>query len=165
MSTQKHFSVKAAGGPSYNVIGDVITVKVTAQETNGAYLIVEVVSQPGGGPSFLHTHEPQETFHVVEGVFEVYGQDENGEKYAIRAEVGDTVHVPANTPHGFKNVGDTPGKMILTYEPAESMLNFFQEIGIPMKDRSTPPDMSEPQDNERIMAILRKYLGLVEMPG
>jgi len=163
--TKKHFARKAADGPSYYVIGDVITVKITAQETDSAYLIVEVVSQPDGGPSFLHTHEPQETFHVVEGVFEVYGQDENGTKYAIRAEVGDTVHVPGNTPHGFRNVGDKPGKMILTYHPAAPMLNFFREIGIPMSDRHTLPDLSRAQDAERTMTILKKYLGLVEMPG
>lgn len=164
-SNTHHFSMKAADGPSYYVIGDVITVKVSPQETDNAYLIVEVVSQPGGGPSFLHTHEPQETFYVAEGVFEVYGQDEHGQKYAIRAEAGDTVHVPANVPHGFKNVGREVGRMILTYEPAQPMLNFFQEIGIPMTNRSTLPDLGDELDTSRIMTVLEKYLGLIEMPG
>jgi quercetin dioxygenase-like cupin family protein len=163
--SSRHFSIRAADGPSYYVIGDVITVKVTAQETNSAYLMVEVVSQPGGGPWFLHTHEPQETFTVLEGVFEVYGQGESGEKYAIRAEVGDSVHVPGNVPHGFKNVGDQPGRMILTYQPAETMLEFFQEIGIPMTDRHTLPDLDDGLDMDKIMQVLQKYLGLVEMPG
>lgn len=162
--SNQHFSIDAADGRSYFVIGDVITFKVTGQETGNAYLIVEVISQPEGGPWFLHTHEPQETFYVVDGVFEVYGQDEQGEKYAIRAEVGDTVHVSAGTPHGFKNVGDTEGKMILTYHPAEPMLNFFREVGIPMSNRTTLPDMSNAPDNNQIMAIMQKYMTLVEMP-
>jgi len=161
----KHFSVKAANGASYFVIGDIITFKITGEETNGAYFAVEVVSQPGGGPSFLHTHEPQETFYVLDGVFEVYGQDENGRKYAIRATEGDTVQVPGNVPHGFKNVGDGVGRMLLIYEPADPMRRFFQEIGIPMPDRTTAPDMSELPPPDEILPILRKYMTLVEMPG
>lgn len=160
----QHFSIQASDGRSYFVIGDVITFKVTGEETNEAYLIVEVVCQPGGGPWFLHRHEPQETFHVVEGVFEVYGQDNKGEKYAIRLEVGDTVHVPGNMPHGFKNVGDTSGKMILTYHPAAPMLKFFQEVGLPMVDRTTLPDMSLMPNNDEIMAILLRHMTLVEVP-
>lgn len=161
----KHLTVLAADRESYFVIGDVITVKITGDDTQGSYLIVEVVSPPGGGPSFLHTHEPQETFQVLEGVFEVYGQDERGEKYAIRAEAGDVVHVPGNTPHGFKNVGDTSGRMILTYEPADVMLRFFQEIGLPMQDRHTPPEQPDHRDPATILAILKKYMQVIEMPG
>ena len=161
---EKHYSNKAADGASYFVIGDVITFKITAEETNGAYFAVEVTSQPGGGPWFLHTHEPQETFYVLEGTFEVYGQDENGDKYAICAAVGDTVQVPGNVPHGFKNVGDGLGRMLLIYEPAEPMLRFFQEIGIPMPDRTTVPDMSLLPAPDEILAILRKHMTLVESP-
>ncbi len=122
----KHLSVPSAEGTTYFVIGDIITVRVSGEDTHGGYLMVEAVSQPGGGAWFLHTHEPQETFYILEGTFEIYGQDDNGEKYAIRAEVGDTVHVPANTPHGFKHVSGGIGRMILTYEPAEPMLDFFK---------------------------------------
>jgi quercetin dioxygenase-like cupin family protein len=161
----QHFSIKASDGASYFVIGDIITFKLTSEETNGSYFAVEVVCQPGGGPWFLHTHEPQETFYVLEGIFEVYGQDENGQKYAIRSVAGDTVQVPANVPHGFKNVGSEAGRMLLIYEPAEPMRRFFQEIGIPMPDRTTAPDMSELPPNDKILEILRKYMTLVEVPG
>lgn len=161
----RHLTVQAADKTSYFVIGDVITVKLTPEDTKGAYFIVEVTSQPGGGPSFLHTHEPQETFYVLEGSFEVYGQDEKGEKYAIRAEGGDIVHVPGKVPHGFKNVGNSVGRMLLTYEPAEPMYNFFREIGVPMKDRHTLPDPSQHRDQDTIMAILKKYMTVIEMPS
>jgi quercetin dioxygenase-like cupin family protein len=161
----RHFTVEADAGPSYFVIGDIITVKVPGDQSDDKYLIVEVVSQPGGGPAFLHTHTPQETFHVIDGVFEVYGQDENGEKYAIRAEAGDLVHVPGDVPHGFKNVGAGPARMILTYHPAQPMLELFQTIGVPMPDRHSIPAESDQLSPDEIMAILPRYLGLVEMPG
>jgi quercetin dioxygenase-like cupin family protein len=165
MMADRHFSINAADGASYFVIGDIITFKLTPEETNGAYFAVEVVCQPGGGPWFLHTHEPQETFYVIEGAFEVYGQDENGSKYAIRATVGDTVQVPGGVPHGFKNVGDTVGRMLLIYEPAEPMFKFFQEIGIPMPNRTNAPDMSELPPADELLSVLRKYMTLVEVPG
>ena len=99
---------------------------------------MEITSQPGGGPSFLHTHPPQETFYILESVFEIYGQNEQG-KYAIRAPVGSVVHVPANDPHGFKNIGNSPGRMLVVYEPPDIMLEFFDDIGILVKDISNPP--------------------------
>ena len=160
----QHFTLKSTDGQSFYVIGDKITFKLTPDDTNGAYFAAEVLSEPGGGPWFLHTHEPQETFHVLEGVFEVYGQDANGEKYAIRAEVGDTVQVPGNTPHGFKNVGDTQGRMLLVYEPAEPMYQFFQEVGIPMSKGQTLSELADSLDMDKTMTILKKYMTFVEMP-
>ncbi|MCC6615725.1 MAG: cupin domain-containing protein [Anaerolineae bacterium] len=165
MMPGKHYSMRAADCTAYFVIGDIIHVRVTGADTNGAYSAVEVVSLPGGGPSFLHTHEPQETFIVMEGSFELYGQDENGEKYAIRAEVGDTVQVPANMPHGFKNVGDGIGRMLLIYEPADPMLRFFAEVGLPVAPSTSAKDVQDSRSGDEILAILRKYMTLVEMPG
>lgn len=159
-----HFSIKADEGQSYYVIGDKITFKLKPDDTNNAYFAVEVLSVPGGGPWFLHTHEPQETFLVLEGIFEVYGQDDNGEKYAIRAEVGDTIQVEGNVPHGFKNVGDTNGRMLLVYEPATPMYEFFKEVGIPMSEGQELSDLADSLDMEKTMTILKKYMTFVEMP-
>lgn len=161
----RHFSIQAVECPALYVIGDIIRVRLTGAQTGGAYSAVEVVSQPGGGPSFLHTHEPQETFHVLEGTFEVYGQDAQGEKYAIRADVGDTVQVPANVPHGFKNVGDGVGRMLLIYEPADPMLRFFNEVGIPVPVDGDPADVCDLRSADQILTILRRHMTLVEMPG
>lgn len=164
MPSDRHYSIRADEGTTYYVIGDIIHFRLTGAQTNGAYSAVEVISQPGGGPSFLHTHEPQETFHVLEGVFEVYGQDEQGEKYAIRADVGDTIQVSANVPHGFRNVGDGVGRMLLIYEPADPMLRFFAEVGIPVSGTDAL-DVQDSRSPDEILAVLRKYMTLVEMPG
>jgi hypothetical protein len=55
--------------------------------------------------------------------------------------------------------------MILTYEPADKMLDFFREIGISMSDRATLPNLEDGFDKDGVMTILQKYLVLVEMPG
>jgi mannose-6-phosphate isomerase-like protein (cupin superfamily) len=134
----KHTILSAGEGESYLVFSDIIIFKADTADTDGHYFVVEALSPPGSGPSFLHTHPPQETFYVVEGDYEIYGRNKSG-KYAIQAGPGSTILVPGGEAHGFKNVGDTPGRMILTYEPAGPMQAFFRDIGIPWKTRPTRP--------------------------
>lgn len=161
----KHYSIGAEDGATYWVIGDRITVKLTGAETNGQYFIIEIVSEAGGGPAFLHTHPPQETFHILDGQFEIYYQDEDGNKQAILANVGDLVHVPGGIPHGFKNVSDGLARVMVTYEPADMMLEFFQDIGIEMVNRDTLPTLDGPPDVDHALAIFSKHgLELIERP-
>jgi hypothetical protein len=54
--------------------------------------------------------------------------------------------------------------MMLMYEPAAPMLKFFQEIGVPMPDRTTIPPAHEQPDRDTIMSILVKYLEIIEAP-
>jgi uncharacterized cupin superfamily protein len=143
----------------------VVTIKLTGAETTNAYALVEIISVPGGGASFLHTHIPQETFWVLEGEYEFYGQDENGEKYAIRATAGATAHIRGNVPHGFCNVGSTNGKVLAMYEPAPNMLAFFEEIGVPMNSSTDPMPVDQMPSPERIAEVLAKHgMQMLEAP-
>jgi hypothetical protein len=84
----RHYALGPDEGKALFVLGDIVTFKLSATETNSAYSLVEIISAPGGGPAFLHTHVPQETFWILEGDYEIYGQDTNGKKYAISACAG-----------------------------------------------------------------------------
>ena len=64
-------------------------------------MFVTAYPQRGQGPD-LHVHPYPETFLVEEGVGEWTAAHE---KTVVSA--GNVVIVPANTPHGFKNAGDT----------------------------------------------------------
>lgn len=158
MSTQgRHFSLGPNEGKALFVLGDVVTFKVTGAESDSAYFLTEIVSVPGGGPAFLHTHVPQETFWILEGEYEVYGLDDDGEKYAIHAPVGSTVHVAGNVPHGFRNVGDTTGKVLALYAPVVHQPEFFEEIGVPMPSSLDPMPVDRMPSNERIIEVLGKH--------
>jgi len=158
MSTdRRHFSLGPNEGNALFVLGDVVTFKVTAAESDNAYFLTEIMSVPGGGPAFLHTHVPQETFWVLEGEYEVYGQDENGEKYTISAPVGSMVHVAGNVPHGFKNVGDTTGKVLALFAPVIHQPEFFEEIGVPMDSSVAPMPFDQMPGAERILEVLAKH--------
>ena len=144
-------------GEAFFVLGDVVTFKITGAESNYAYLLTEIVSLPGGGPAFLHTHVPQETFWILEGEYEVYGQNSSGEKYAITATPGSTVHVPGNVPHGFKNVGDTTGKLLALYAPVVHQSEFFREIGVAMESSLSETPVDQMPGNDRILEVLAKH--------
>lgn len=151
------FTLGPDEGQAMFVLGDVVTFKITAVQSDSAYFLTEIISVPGGGPAFLHTHVPQETFWILEGDYEVYGQDEDGEKYTIQAPVGATVHVPGNVPHGFRNVSDTTGKLLALYAPVVHQPQFFTEIGVPMESSLDQMPVDQMPSNERILEVLDKH--------
>lgn len=144
-------------GEAMFVLGDVVTFKITGEDSDYTYFLTEIVSLPGGGPEFLHTHVPQETFWILEGEYEVYGQDKDGEKYALEATPGTTVHVPGNVPHGFKNVGNTTGKLLALYAPVVHQPEFFKEIGIPMESPLAEMPFDQMPGNDRIREVFAKH--------
>jgi quercetin dioxygenase-like cupin family protein len=151
--------VPAGTGETYNVIGELLTFKVTAAETNGAFTVVELLAQPGGGPP-LHTHPSAESFTILEGEFEFTGLD-GGQPYSFRASPGDTVFIPGGAPHTYQAVGDTPSKTMLVLTPGVEMEQFFAEAGV----RVTPgePVPSGPPDIPALLAAGKKH-GLVFLP-
>lgn len=144
-------------GEALFVIGDVVTIKLTGEEADDAYFLTEIRSLPGGGPAFLHTHVPQETFWILEGEYEVYGQDTNGEKYVIEAPTGTTVHVPGNVPHGFRNVAENNGRLLALYAPVVHQTEFFREIGVPMGSYLDEWPFDQMPGNDRILDVLARH--------
>jgi uncharacterized RmlC-like cupin family protein len=71
-----------------------------------------------------HLHaDSAETIHVVEGEFEM-----TVEGHTERLGPGQTVHIPAGVVHSGANVGASPGRRVLIFDPA-GMEAFFLEAG------------------------------------
>ena len=70
------------------------------REEIGASIFVTRFPERGQGPG-LHVHPYPEAFGVEEGVAKFTAGEEE-----IEVAAGNVVVVPAETPHGFKNVGD-----------------------------------------------------------
>jgi quercetin dioxygenase-like cupin family protein len=81
------------------------------------YAIAEV-SAPPGAVNAPHRHPCEETMYVLEGEFEMSGED--GEKR--RMGPGAVVHVPPNAVHGFVSVGETTGRLLLVAPAAQESL-------------------------------------------
>jgi quercetin dioxygenase-like cupin family protein len=153
-ATMRRFPhVPAGAGETYNVIGELLTLKVTSAETGGAFTVVELVAQPGGGPP-LHTHPSSESFTILEGEFQFTGLA-CSQPYTFRAVPGDTVFIPAAAPHAYKAVGDTPGKTLLVLTPGTEMEQFFAEAGVRVTPGESVP--TAPPDIPELIAIGQKH--------
>jgi quercetin dioxygenase-like cupin family protein len=121
-------------GKLMNILGHTAMVKLGRAETNGDYYVFEVVSPPGFGiPPHIHQHE-DEVIYVVEGEYAIVLGGE-----VFTATTGAILHFPRGTPHGFQNVGATPGKTLWHVTPGANFEPFFDELGaLP----AGPPDLA-----------------------
>ena len=99
-----------------------IFYKVSGQDTQGGLFLFEQISlRKGGPPRHLH-HRQEEWFYVMEGeyVFEVGSE-------RMRLRPGDSLLAPRKVPHVWAYVGETPGRILIGFQPAGKMETFFRE--------------------------------------
>lgn len=71
----------------------------------------------------------------------------------LTVRAGETINVPANAPHAFRNAADRPARMLCLCSPAGAE-EFFAAIGDPVASRTSPaPRLSESEQAERIEKI------------
>jgi quercetin dioxygenase-like cupin family protein len=123
---------RTESGRHIGVVGDTYTILVTGKDTAGRFCLVDMFVPPGGGPP-PHRHDFEETFSLIEGELELTFR---GSKSTVRA--GETVNIPANAPHQFRNSSSQPARMFCICAPA-GQEDFFLEIGVPVASRTAPP--------------------------
>ena len=106
------------------VLCEVVTCKVTAEQTGGAYSLFEVVSPPGGVPHPHIQHWEDECLYVIEGVFEFVEGAE-----AFLAGPGSVVYVPKGNLHAYRNAGEAAGRLLIAQTPGGLHERFFDEVG------------------------------------
>ena len=107
-------------------------VSLVAGTRDGAgYTMAEVTVPPGLGAS-PHHHPYEESIYVLEGVFELCGAD--GARR--RGDAGCAIHAPANAVHGFRNAGDTAGRLLIVGHLENE--SFLEEMSVAMA--KTPRD-------------------------
>jgi mannose-6-phosphate isomerase-like protein (cupin superfamily) len=137
---------KDPGFPHIGLVGDTYTINVTGDDTAGRFSVIDMHIPPGGGPP-PHRHDFEETFILLEGEMQATFR---GQKLMVKA--GETVTIPANAPHQFRNVSSQPVRLICICSPA-GQEKLFMEVGVPVASRTTPPP---PLDGEQQAAFLRK---------
>lgn len=98
------------------------TYKVLTSDTAGDLFILEQLNQKKGGPE-RHLHHGQDEFwYVMEGeyVFEI-GTD----RFHLKA--GDSILGPREIPHVWAFVGNSTGRLLITFTPAGKMEAFFNQ--------------------------------------
>src|SRR5271156_3260808 len=108
--------------PHIGLVGDTYTILLSGQDTKGRYCLVDMHIPPGGGPP-PHRHDFEESFTILEGEIEAAFR---GEKAVVRA--GETLFIPGNAPHSFKNVSTRPARLLCICSPA-GQEEFFAQVG------------------------------------
>ncbi|MGZ4276078.1 MAG: cupin domain-containing protein [Solirubrobacteraceae bacterium] len=95
---------------------------LTAADTNGALLRIETRNPPNAIAEPMHVHPRQETrCELLSGTLQfVVGGHQR------RLAPGDTIAIPAGTPHRFWNDSDTDAVAIQEARPALRLAEFFE---------------------------------------
>jgi mannose-6-phosphate isomerase-like protein (cupin superfamily) len=116
-------------GQTYPMLTHTIVRKLSSVDTNGYYALFEAADVEGSGAP-THNHPWEETFYVLEGVFEI----QIGNQVQI-CPVGSVAHIPANAVHGFKILSPTARALVLV-APASAEA-FYLEVGDRISDLNT----------------------------
>jgi quercetin dioxygenase-like cupin family protein/uncharacterized protein YndB with AHSA1/START domain len=96
----------------------------TAEETGGELLEMEVTGRPRGFLNQRHVHPEQvERIEVISGTLKVAMK---GREHVLRP--GDSIEVPAGTPHTQRAVGDGPGTVRIQVRPAGRSQAFMSRV-------------------------------------
>ena len=120
------------GLPHIGLVGDTYTILVAGRDTAGKYTLIDMHVPPGGGPP-PHRHDFEEMFTVLEGEVELSFRDEH-----LVAKAGETVNVPANAPHAFRNASGQAARLLCMCTPPGQEA-FFSAVGAPVTSRTEPP--------------------------
>jgi mannose-6-phosphate isomerase-like protein (cupin superfamily) len=133
-------------------LGDVYTVKISGDETQGRYSVWEIEAAANNGPP-LHKHSMEdEAFYILEGMFSFpYGSKETN------LGKGQFMYIPRGEFHTYKNIGSSFGKLLVIITPPQ-FEKFFEEIGIPIDDKSSfQPPQIRPAVIENVVKTAARY--------
>jgi mannose-6-phosphate isomerase-like protein (cupin superfamily) len=119
--TGKAIVLRPGEGRSIDLGTFAMSVKVTAEDTGGAFSLLEADEPADFGPPLHIHHGASEAFYVLAGEYIVFVEDQE-----LACPAGSFIFIPAETPHGFR-VGNVSSRKLNLYTPA-AMVGYFDEI-------------------------------------
>lgn len=105
------------------VMGGRFDLKVSSRDTGGDLCIYDTIRGAKGGPA-LHRHFSQdEWFYVIRGEFIAQVGDDT-----LSLHPGDSAFAPRKIPHAFAMISAGEGQMLILFQPAGSMEDFFAQM-------------------------------------
>ncbi len=134
-------------GPCFTMLGTTMRLIATAAGTGGRYTVGEQVTPAGWGPPrHIHSRE-DEIFYILEGAYELHVGDERR-----TVSAGACAVLPCGVPHGFRNVGSTPGRLLFIITPGG-----LEEYFLAVAKCPPPPNPAQ-------LAELARPFGLTLLP-
>jgi mannose-6-phosphate isomerase-like protein (cupin superfamily) len=105
------------------IMGAQLDLKISGRDTNGTLCLYDASRLSKGGPA-LHRHQDQdEWFYVIRSEFIVRVGDDT-----FNLRPGDSAFAQRKVPHAYAMISEGEGQMLLLYQPAESMEDFFLQL-------------------------------------
>ena len=143
--------IHSGEGRRFAIPGGICTIKATGEDTGGTYAMIEMLIPPQGGPPpHIHSREI-ESFYILEGSLSFWLSDRK-----LSGSAGSLVIAPPGLTHTFKNEEDATARVLLLITPA-GLEEFFQEVGVPIKEESTLSEHFTPENLERMVTTASKY--------
>lgn len=138
--------------------GEKIRVKLESKAREYPFDVIEAIVPPGQGtPAHVHSHE-DESFYVLEGVFAFLVGDK-----VITAGPGAYLFGPRTIPHGFQNIGDKTGKLLVHVTPG-GFVPFLEAMFTEVE--SDPNAVVNGRPSEAMRALLGKFgIGPADAPA
>jgi mannose-6-phosphate isomerase-like protein (cupin superfamily) len=145
---------------AYWFYGDLVTVHVSGEESDGRFCVVEFVNPPDEWTP-LHVHrDSDQTQYVMEGELTVYLPGRT-----LVLGPGQCVNTPMGVPHTEHVTSPGPARVLDVNVPA-GFDAFIARAGEPAAGLSLPPADGPPPDVERLAAIAAEYrIELLGPPG
>ena len=140
------------------VTGEVIRFVETAADTDGEYVLIEVVVEPKGFVAAAHVHPYQtETFEILEGEVTFKAGSE-----LIVASAGEMVRVDPGMPHKFWNDGATDARFRTEIRPALQFESLIETMfGLANDGKTNKKGMPNPL---RLAVIANAHFDVVRLP-
>ena len=105
------------------IMGGRFNLKVSSRDTGGDLCIYDTFREAKGGPALHRHHLQDEWFYVIRGEFIVQVGDDT-----VRLHPGDSAFAPRKIPHTFAKVSEGDGQMLILFQPAGDMEDFFKQM-------------------------------------
>jgi len=131
-------------GPILRAFGETVIMHLDSVATGGTLNLWTEITPPGGGPPPHYHERDDECFAVQEGRVAFFSEGEWRE-----FGPGAVVFMPRKHIHAFKNVGETPSRMLISTTPA-GFDKFFARCHEEFKTAAAP-------DMDRILQISAEH--------
>jgi len=105
------------------IMGGQFSCKVSSKDTAGDLCIYDTVRHEKGGPALHIHHKQDEWFYIIKGEFLVQVGDD---KFTLKP--GDSAFAPRTIPHAFAKTSEGEAQMLVLFQPAGSMEDFFRQM-------------------------------------
>ena len=166
---QKHLDLRS-------IFGLDATVTTPSAATDGAFIEMEIVLEPGGHTTNHYHPEQEEDFAVLDGTLEVF---RDGDWHRVSA--GEAMTVPRGATHWIRNPTQTPVRFRNVHRPALSFQEYLETLdrliragkvkgfkdlrsgiylSMALVERGTSVSLKPPNNVIRALAFIGRRLGL-----